>query len=76
VESVEHGRELLRRLPGWKLWDTVPAPPQPNNLSPGLNSIWDLGTCDKVILTLVQASRLESVSTEHHGHDLEVEQVI
>jgi hypothetical protein len=64
VESVEHGRELLRRLPWWRLWDTVPAPPQPDNLPPGVESIWDFGTCDKVIVTLVQARRLESVYTD------------
>jgi hypothetical protein len=64
VESVEHGRELRRRLPGWNLWDTVPTPPKRNDLPPGLNSIWDLGTLDKVLITLVQASRLASVHTD------------
>jgi hypothetical protein len=64
VESAEHGRELHRRLPGWNLWDAMPTPPTPNNLPPGVQSIWDLGVLDQVILTLARASRLETVYTD------------
>ncbi len=64
VESVEHGRELCRRLPSWKLFDAVPRPPQPNNESEDGQSIWDLGVLDRAVLTLTRASRLENVYTD------------
>ena len=64
VESTEHGHALCRRLPGWALWDAPPVPLAPGDLPPGVQSIWKLGTLDRVIVTLVQASWLESVYTD------------
>jgi hypothetical protein len=64
VESVEHGRELCQQLPGWKLWDAVPRPPQPGNPSSDAPAARDSGALDQVVLTLLQASRLPTVCTD------------
>jgi hypothetical protein len=64
VESVEHGLELCRRLPGWRLWSAVPKVPQPGNQSADARSNGGISVLDRVILALVQASRLESVNTD------------
>lgn len=64
VESTEHGRELCRRLPGWKLWDAVPRPAQPDRHPTDAPSIWDLGVLNKVVFTLMQASLMENVYTD------------
>jgi hypothetical protein len=54
VESTEHGRELVRRLPGWEMRDAVPVPPgcRPRLLDPLL---W--GLFDRTIFTCAVAAR-------------------
>ncbi len=64
VESTEHGRELCRRLPGWKLWDVVPRPPRVASQSEDLQSLLDLGVLDRVVLTLTQANWMDMISTD------------
>jgi hypothetical protein len=64
VESTEHGRELCRRLPDWKLWDAMPRPPKYENRSEDFQSILDPGNLNRVILTLTQASLMENVYTD------------
>jgi hypothetical protein len=62
VESAEHGRELLRRLPGWEALDAVPKPPgagpaftrQPFKLRP----------LDRVVVTALAAARLATLDVD------------
>jgi hypothetical protein len=55
VEAPEHGRELAERLPGWALWDAVPRQGQAAQRAVGPFAV---GPLHRVILTLVEASRL------------------
>jgi hypothetical protein len=64
VESTEHGRELCRRLPGWKLWDVVPPQPNVEKGSVDAQSVLELGIPDRVVLTLAQASLMDTVYTD------------
>lgn len=55
VESTEHGRELLRRLPGWRLL----------NRTPGSKQVLAAGArLDKVIFTLARAGTLPTIDTD------------
>jgi hypothetical protein len=66
VESTEHGRELLRRLPGWELWSMAPADRNARKQR-AMNDIftrsidWSL---DKRIVTFSLASKLASLAAE------------
>lgn len=66
VESVEHGRELHRRLDGWELWTQVPRNSGNESISSQSVDLFKLRACDKVIMTLVSASR----QTEIDAHIL------
>jgi hypothetical protein len=54
VESTQHGRELLRRLPGWALRDAVPVPP---GCRPRLLDPLEWGLFDQTIITYAVAAR-------------------
>jgi hypothetical protein len=61
VESTEHGRELLRRLPGWRMRDAVPVPPECRRPVVDPLGWWVL---DRTILTLAAAAPLSPVNTD------------
>jgi hypothetical protein len=58
VESTEHGRELLRRMPGWRMLDAVPRPD--GNPTPPADPFRPM---DRTVLTYVAASRLAALDT-------------
>jgi hypothetical protein len=62
VESAEHARELLRRLPGWEVLDAVPKPPGGRPSFP--IHPFKLRPLDRVIVTALAAARLEVVDTD------------
>jgi hypothetical protein len=61
VESTEHGRELLRRLPCWELRDAVPV--RPGHKPPLLNP-WTVWLLDRRVITYAAATHLETVHTD------------
>jgi hypothetical protein len=62
TESPRHGRELLRRLPGWRLWALAPPPgPVAEAIDDDPLRAWVL---DNVILTWARADRIEAFGTE------------
>jgi hypothetical protein len=56
VESPQHGRELLRRLPGWKLTDAVPVK---GTATQGRFDPFPEWPCDQTIITHVAAANME-----------------
>src|SRR5262249_37347187 len=62
VESPEHGRELLKRLPGGELWDAVPRKGQAAQRAA---DPFKIGPLPQVILTLVEATRLTDNDGRH-----------
>jgi hypothetical protein len=62
VESAEHARALLRRLPGWEVLDAVPTPPGARPAFP--KDPFRLRPLDRVIVTALAAARLEVVDTD------------
>ena len=62
VESAEHARALLRRLPGWELLDAVPTQPGARPAFP--KDPFRLRPLDRVIVTALAAARLEVVDTD------------
>jgi hypothetical protein len=62
VESAEHARALLRRLPGWELLDAVPTPPGGRPSCP--IHPFKLRPFDRLIVTALAAARLEVVDTD------------
>jgi hypothetical protein len=62
VESAEHARALLRRLPGWEVLDAVPTPPGARPAFP--KDPFRLRPLDRVIVTSLAAARLEVVDTD------------
>jgi hypothetical protein len=62
VESTEHARELLRRLPGWELLDAVPTQPGARPAFP--REPFKLRPLDRVVVTALAAARLEVVDTD------------
>jgi hypothetical protein len=61
VESTEHGRELLRRLPDWKLIDAVPRS-GPGHRQQGPND--PLAGLGQTIITLTAATKMPSLDTQ------------
>jgi hypothetical protein len=61
VESTEHGRELRRRLPGWRMRDAVPVPPECRRPVVDPLGWWVL---DRTILTLAAAAPLPHGETD------------
>jgi hypothetical protein len=62
VESTEHARALLRRLPGWEVLDAAPTPP-------GARSAFTVQRCklrplDRVIVTALAAARLATLDAD------------
>ena len=62
VESAEHARELVQRLPGWELLDAVPTQPGARPAFP--KDPFRLRPLDRVIVTALAAARLEVVDTD------------
>jgi hypothetical protein len=62
VESAEHARELLQRLPGWELLDAVPTPPGARPAFP--REPFKLRVLDQTVVTSLAAARLEVVDTD------------
>jgi hypothetical protein len=62
VESTEHARELLRRLPGWEVLDAVPTPPGARPAFP--RQPFKLRALDRTVVTSLAAARLEVVDTD------------
>ena len=62
VESSEHGRELLRRLPGWELEHLVPG--TGGREANGSVSPFKIRPLDKVIITYTATTKLESMDTD------------
>jgi hypothetical protein len=63
VESAEHGRVLLRYLPGWTLLDAVPAPDGQAQESV-VDDPFAVRRYDRKIITLVRASMLGALDTD------------
>jgi hypothetical protein len=59
VESSEHARALLRRLPGWRMVSATP----PDNGPPVANP-WDWPSLHRAVVTLAAASQLGDFSTD------------
>jgi hypothetical protein len=55
VEVPEHGRMLLRRLQGWRLYDQVPRPPIPGPQHVEID--WGRESSDRFILTMIEAAQ-------------------
>jgi hypothetical protein len=62
VESAEHARALLQRLPGWEVLDAVPPPPGGRPSCP--IHPFKLRPLDRLIVTALAAARLEVVDTD------------
>ena len=65
VESTAHGQELVRRLPGWKLWSMTPADRQRREHD--AEQMWDCCDArrlDQKILTLLVASQIKTLTTD------------
>jgi hypothetical protein len=60
VESTEHGKELLRRLPGWRLWVATPDSPSMEQFRDPFHSRW----LDKVIITTVRAHSVKALDAD------------
>jgi hypothetical protein len=62
VESSEHGRELLRRLPDWELATMVPTLPHGGMVAPG--NPWKIRAHDKVIMTFQTAGSMDYIDPQ------------
>jgi len=62
AESAEHGRELLRRLPGWQLLDLVPSAAREPNAHPG--SRLEVRPLDRKVVTFARAAKLVALDTD------------
>jgi hypothetical protein len=62
VESAEHARELLRRLPGWEVLDAVP---KPAGAGPAFaRQPFKLRPLDRVVVTALAAARLATLDAD------------
>jgi hypothetical protein len=59
VESVEHGRELHRRLPDWDLATKAPMPPGVGTVV--TKNVWRVRALEKVIMTYREAVSLDEI---------------
>jgi hypothetical protein len=62
VESAEHARELLQRLPGWEVLDAVPTPPGARPAFP--KTPFKLRPLDRTVVTSLAAARLATLDVD------------